>query len=324
MSDSLFPSTPLVSGMREKLASLLSGSRFWGPVQSEDGITRLQPVESGDVAHEGTISRIPIKKILLPQEESLWSFLQGTFHSSPEPESTVVAGLTLCDMQALWYLDQIFSEDNHYLKRRHRMVTVAGPCEPGPHCHCDVNLMPLSGDLFIGYERVWALSPKGKDLLGKIATEKIRDMSLPWPAPDRFKPRTHTMNFEKWEALKDDSLWSREGNKCLSCGACSAVCPTCYCFDLIDCAHMDGQVTRKRVWDNCFFEEHAKIAGGMNFRASRAARLRFRIEHKVFGFGTMRGQDSCVGCGRCLQACPVEIDIVSILEELEARGQNHE
>jgi ferredoxin len=83
-------------------------------------------------------------------------------------------------------------------------------------------------------------------------------------------------------------------------------------------------VTKKRVWDNCFFEEHSKIAGGMNFRAGRAARLKFRIEHKLFGFGKMRGQDSCVGCGRCLQACPADIDLVSILEELAARRRAHE
>lgn len=322
MPDLLFPSTCLDSGVSEKLTGLLSVGSFWGPVQSEDGITRLQPVKSGEIALKGAITRIPVKKILLPQEESLWIYLNGTFHSSPEPESVVVVGLPLCDMQALWYLDQIFSDDNHYMKRRHCLVTVAGPCEPGPHCHCDGNLMPLSGDLFMGDDRVWALSPKGEDLIKKVATETIRVMSLPWPTPGRLKQ--NTMNLEKWESLKDDSLWSREGNKCLSCGACSAVCPTCYCFDLIDCASMDGQVTRKRVWDNCFFEEHAKIAGGMNFRASRAARLQFRIEHKIFGFGTMRGQDSCVGCGRCLQACPVEIDLVSILEELETRGQDHE
>jgi ferredoxin len=94
------------------------------------------------------------------------------------------------------------------------------------------------------------------------------------------------------------------------------VCPTCYCFDLVDVAGLAAPVCRIRVWDNCFFAEHGQVAGGFDFRAGRAERLRFRVEHKRLGFGDLSGQDSCVGCGRCRTVCPADIDLDRIIERL--------
>jgi ferredoxin len=116
------------------------------------------------------------------------------------------------------------------------------------------------------------------------------------------------------------SLWNEEAARCLACGACSAVCPTCSCFEVLDDAGLDDTVIRRRVWDNCFFPDHARVAGGYDFRAGRAARLRFRFEHKRVGFGAMRGMASCVGCGRCRLACPVGIDLEPIAAKLLAEA----
>jgi sulfhydrogenase subunit beta (sulfur reductase) len=87
---------------------------------------------------------------------------------------------------------------------------------------------------------------------------------------------------------------------------------------MIDTVDLAGDVTRQRAWDNCFFADHAEVAGGHDFRPDRAARLRFRLEHKKLGFGRLRGMPSCVGCGRCLAACPVDIDLDRIAARIIA------
>jgi ferredoxin len=89
---------------------------------------------------------------------------------------------------------------------------------------------------------------------------------------------------------------------------------------MLDDATVSGLVIRKRAWDNCFFTEHGKVAGGHDFRLGRAARLSFRMEHKHIGFGELRGQNSCVGCGRCRKACPVDVDLDRIAARLGAEA----
>jgi ferredoxin len=224
-----------------------------------------------------------------------------------------MVGLPLCDLQALWYLDQVFVDDAHYRERRSRLFVAGALCEPGPECRCDAALMPVAGDLVIGPDHVWALSASGTELLTKLGCHMQDKSPLPWPGDPADKRSTFTA--EEFRAHRHAGVWAAEGDRCLSCGACSAVCPTCYCFDLLDVAEVDGSVKRQRLWDNCFFADHGRVAGGFDFRAGRAERLRFRMEHKRLGFGELHGVDSCVGCGRCRNICPVEIDLDRIAEQ---------
>jgi sulfhydrogenase subunit beta (sulfur reductase) len=118
----------------------------------------------------------------------------------------------------------------------------------------------------------------------------------------------------------ESKVWEDLGERCLSCGACSHVCPTCYCFDVQDEVALGTRAgERVRVWDSCLLKNHALVAGGENFRASRASRVKFRYYHKQRGFVAEYGRPSCVGCGRCIVACPAAIDIVTVIRML--RGQ---
>jgi sulfhydrogenase subunit beta (sulfur reductase) len=112
-------------------------------------------------------------------------------------------------------------------------------------------------------------------------------------------------------------IWEELGQRCLSCGACSMVCPTCYCYDVADEVELgsrDG--SRVRIWDSCLYSSHALVAGGENFRKSRASRIKFRFYHKQRGFVAEYGRPSCIGCGRCIEVCPVKIDIIEVLNML--------
>ena len=319
MVASVFPSYALEQAELDALLDTLKTDRaLWTPQLGEDGLCRLQVTSTETWPAMALPTFIPLKKLMLPSREALWNFLSGQFFASQTPEAVAVVGAPLCDLQAVWYLDQVFADDLSYQIRRAQIFLVGMGCEPGPECRCVRHLMPVAGDLFISPERGWALSPTGEALLlacGCLAAEKG---PLPWP--ENVAERRHELTEELYRSAQDAPVWAEEAKRCLSCGACSAVCPTCYCFDMLDVAAVDGTVTRHRVWDNCFFAEHGKVAGGHDFRPDRAHRLRFRMEHKRFGFGAMHGQDSCVGCGRCRRACPVDIDLDRIAERLIAEA----
>ncbi len=118
----------------------------------------------------------------------------------------------------------------------------------------------------------------------------------------------------------DDMIWDVEGKKCLSCGACNIVCPTCYCFDVTDELNMDMKTGRRyRKWDSCQLTDFCKVASGENFRESVAARVRHRLFKKEVYLKKRFGRSGCVGCGRCIYACIANISIIDIYNQIMAK-----
>ena len=118
---------------------------------------------------------------------------------------------------------------------------------------------------------------------------------------------------------KDDPVWDELASKCLCCGSCSMVCPTCSCFNVADRIEEDGTASRVRTWDSCLYRDYAVVAGGHNFRADRGDRVRTRYYHKQEAFVREFGMPSCVGCGRCIENCPTGIHVVEVFQHV--RGE---
>jgi ferredoxin len=318
MIDSILRNYRLTESSLETLAGAITELSTLAPQVDADGLCRLQPLSARVLPSQALSSFVPLKKVFLPPREKLWSFQSEQFSVHEEPEPFAVVGVPLCDLQALWYLDQVFAEDLSYRNRRARALVVGMPCEPGAECRCEGDLMPVAGDLFVAQGRAWALSTAGEELLLTCGVDDADENPLPWPTADTGQRQE--LAEEHFRSAADNEIWEHTAQACLSCGACSVVCPTCYCFDMLDESSADGSVIRNRHWDNCFFAEHAKVAGGHDFRPGRASRLRFRMEHKFFGFGSLHGQNACVGCGRCRKVCPVDIDLDEIAAKLSGGG----
>jgi len=292
--------------------------RLFGPLTGKDGVCRLALLSREDALPEAKLPFIPLKKMLLPPRETLWTGDNLRCESPSDELPYALVGIPPCDLYALEYLDRVFQDDALYLQRRENLMVVGGGCASSQACFRPDTSKRPSFDLFLGDEYVWTGSSEGEKLLSELAGCKRTEEDVPFP--ETMGEGTDMPGVEDLEGLfnrsSDWELWQRVAERCLSCGACSAVCPTCYCYDVVDEALPGREVVRRREWDNCFFRSHALVAGGHNFRPGRKERLRFRFEHKMLGFGALRGVPSCVGCGRCNTACPVDSDISKVLAAL--------
>jgi sulfhydrogenase subunit beta (sulfur reductase) len=252
----------------------------------------------------------------------------------------VLFGVHAYDIVGLNILDRVFAQgaypDPYYVTRRRHTAVIGIDVAPDDNhfaASMNADTVDTGFDLF--------LSDIGTSYLALVGTSRGHDMVTmsgclleEATAPDfaEYKRRsaerraayTTTVELsglaEILEMEYESRVWEDLGERCLSCGACSHVCPTCYCFDVQDEVTLGTRAgERVRVWDSCLLKTHALVAGGENFRASRASRVKFRYYHKQRGFVAEYGRPSCVGCGRCIVACPAAIDIVTVIRML--RGQ---
>jgi sulfhydrogenase subunit beta (sulfur reductase) len=282
------------------------------------------------------------KEVLFPSTEQLFKFKmfagQIQFEETLPEKQQVLFGLTPCDARGVSLLDGIFIDnqppDVYYASRREKMTLVGLACrEMGDSCYCtscgsapndpsDMDIM-LS-EIDEGY-LIQVINENSRSLLTQLNYHsdishinlenltnetKVAANPVSVPIPDK----------EIMPHLFDDQLWAKVAESCLSCRICSYVCPTCRCFDVRDemlpFENGGENYQRIRCWDSCSRDAYRRIAGGHTPRADEAERLRNRIFCKFYYLPqqySLRGEIACTGCGRCIDACPVNIDITEIL-----------
>lgn len=285
---------------------------------------------------------LPPKKYLLPQREVLVRFSSDMFEAAVDDiQPTVVLGVHTCDMHAIELLDHIHETgyaDQHYKAHRDNITLVSieclKPCTENSFCK-DMGTASITEGFDLH------LTDLGDSYAVDIGSEKGRALLM---GAEVFEPtekeyqRANRVIAEKWphfpyrlefdvtelpsllEASRHSEYWEELGDRCLACAMCTNVCPTCYCFNVVD--EVDFTLSagvRIREWDSCQLEEFAVVAGGHNFRKARAARQHHRFFRKGKYQWEAFGLIGCVGCGRCAQACLVHITPVETFNELNHR-----
>ncbi len=328
---------------RENLSDFFESLRtfgaLWGAVKKGEGYSLLKIEDNKRIDLTALRTKIPFKKLLFPPKFSMFSYKEGeTTQNLENLPSQVIFGLHPCDVHALKIMDDFFLShypDPYYIERRKRTSIVALSCIPDEKCFCkttnthyaesgfDLALTDLK-DFFI----VWVGSSLGDDMIRAcpdLYEEHIGHADLERYVKWREFRESHFRNDLDFTGMPsimelcwDSPVWEELGDKCLSCGACTLVCPTCPCFNVIDEINLkQTEGERYRQWDSCMFREYSMVAGGHNFRESRAARLKLRFTHKLQSFVSKFGEPACVGCGRCIDTCPVGIDILSVAQRLK-------
>jgi sulfhydrogenase subunit beta (sulfur reductase) len=278
-----------------------------------------------------------LKKFFIPKHETLFEFDEkGEIHDCEiHPRKRVLFGAHACDINAINNLNLIFEDatcpDPYYKKRKSKTMIVGISCMPTETCFChnlavqeakggyDLFLQDLGDRYFVSIGSVEGADVLEEHCSPRNTTDDDRKLFL-----ERARLRQEAFSKEVPEiqeipmlmdAFHADPFWDELGSRCLSCTACAQVCPTCYCFNIVDSFNSDGEGgKRERFPDCCTNPEFAQVTGGFNFRDSNVSRVRHRMYHKLNGFYSKHDRYLCVGCGRCARACKAGISPIEVLK----------
>ncbi|WP_352419050.1 4Fe-4S dicluster domain-containing protein [Proteiniborus sp.] len=330
------------SHLIEALDSWKEAFDVYAPMKHNGVVDLLPYMDSNDFTMEYVNFALPVKKYLFGQKEELFKWekkgdsIELSHINGEEFKERVYFGIRPCDTNSINYLDQFFYErykDNIYAVKREKAYFIALNCtNPGSNCFCNsTGTGPFATK---GYDLLF--TPTDDSYLVEIGTRKGEELIA--IAAHLFMPTHEEISNKKKEAYKlalgrfskklrildakqvleesfDDEIWKELSKTCMGCTGCTNVCPTCTCFNVVDEDNGDGTGSRVRYWDSCQADSFTRNAGGHNPR-DEVSRVRYRIFDKMKYIDERYGFKGCVGCGRCIDACPVFIDIVEIMEKL--------
>ena len=276
-----------------------------------------------------------LKPFLFAAEEKLWTVARDADNHMyftpvvPEGEHIAIIGVRGCDLAALRLQDQHFLQgeylDPYYAARRKGLFLVAVNCSHPAHtCFCvstgdgpkandgyDLVLSELDDGFIVEYgsERGRFMHERLNTLAVSAEQQHIADEELIQAAERQQRRMPSTDVRDVLFANLEHPRWEEVAERCLSCGNCTSVCPTCFCHAEIERPALDGEYSEhSRQWDSCFTQGHS-YTHGMTIRADTRLRYRQWMTHKLGSWHEQYGRSGCVGCGRCITWCPVGIDI---------------
>lgn len=332
------------------IPKLAAGARFFAPgrltvaaAEARAAPASCELLENpSEILFDFANTRVPLKEVFLPQTEVLCTYDFDQLAEVPLPEGKIlVFGCRPCDARAMSQLDAVFGPENkgyadpYFRKRRENAVLIALACaSPCPTCFCaamgggpagtegadllahDLPSLPEAILLEAVSDRGRALLEAHSGLLREAGPQAAAEAKAADEAAEAAVRRANSLEAdhlqERLDSAFEDGRWEELTVRCLGCGACTYLCPTCHCFDIADESRL-YKGRRIRTWDSCQFPLFTKHASGHNPRKNKKERLRQRFMHKFSYAVQNTGTALCVGCGRCIAGCPVNLDIRDVI-----------
>lgn len=322
----------------------LSGTyEILAPIKKDQGECMFDAFQEDAFTLDYAKLSLPPKQAFFPQIEQIFSIEKGEYTQTTHEAKKLLFGIRACDMAALLQTGSFMSSDFtdlYYEARARGIVTVVMACAgpQSPTCFCTTTRSgPWARE---GYDL--QLYDAGDFLLVDIGSpvgEAIASGSFFQDADDRAAMETATSFRHDAEekipvigeireamdrldkGVNVDEVWERLGAKCITCGGCSFVCPTCTCFNIFDRVTGPGAGERLRTWDACLYGGFTREASGHNPRKNQSLRLKRRHEHKLLYHNDRDKHgclSTCVGCGRCSDYCPVHIGTLEVARSISA------
>ncbi|MEE3392880.1 MAG: anaerobic sulfite reductase subunit AsrA [Lachnospiraceae bacterium] len=324
----------------------LSGKwRIFAPVRkagkgrfTDTDVIIYDEVKEGDSIELEAKSDYSFKEVLTPLSETLFYFTESHVNEAELDMRPILVFLRSCDLHALKRQDQIYLEngtakDPFYQRRRDLLhFALIGCTKSFDNCFCvsmgtnhiengydfavnpkedgGVSVSVCEGAEFSSLKKLFSAHAVAEtDVSPAFVSENTVKVSIPAEIP--------------MEVLKD-SLWDEYTSRCIGCGRCNFVCPTCTCYTMQDVFYTEnGRVgERRRVAASCMVDGFTNVAGGGQYRRTQGERMRFKVLHKICDHRKRFRNDMCVGCGRCDDVCPEYISYSNIIHKVAEAAEN--
>jgi anaerobic sulfite reductase subunit A len=307
-----------IKQFNDYIKSLSKDNDIYGTVSFENNgkysdttLTRYEQVSSFEQMDFSKKSNYSPKEVYLPMRETLFTFVNQDYVKPDAPTRKKIIFLRACDIHAIKRTDQIYFDnkfsDVYYQEKRDLVKFVLVGCS---HEYDNCTCVSYQSNKTDKYDM--AINIKDdivqidvKDDYFKIDADINIDVKIDYVSKNRIKVEL-PQNPVALESVIDAPIWDEYSTRCVGCGACNFVCPTCTCFSMQDIYYTDNKEVgeRRRVQASCMIDGFTNMAGGHSFRDDKKDRYRFKVMHKVSDFKDRFGYNMCIGCGRCDDVCP--------------------
>ncbi len=304
-----------------------------GPVKKDRGffLTRIKKLD--DISLTPQLTKNTFKDFLFPQKHKIFDFKKNKLYEPNirEYPKRALFGISIIDLRALILYNQVFRHDSYYQTLKSRSLIIGylkiasqnqsfgifkEQLEEDTLEHLEFDIFVLEAPSGLHF---FSGSGRGRAVMIEAGVENFENIEYVGPVKESGLDPQMVRNYKlvKNSFERHKAVWEELGRRCIGCGKCALVCPTCFCFST---KYQFGQKKKSgqriRQWDTCFYPDFSRVAGGHKFLDTIAKRIYFWYEHKFVRIPDEYSIPGCVGCGRCIEVCPVAIDLRITLKDL--------